>query len=201
MCKDFRSKCSLSWSAVIAGALVTVGFGFLLHLYFIAIGISILKSTTTAGASTFAIGGFLGLLLGIIVTLFIAGWVAGYIGRGRCFYKKNLGILYGFLAWSLGLILTVILASHVENFITSTSNFVTHSSSTYSAVIKNNPQVAANVMEVATTDADKNTYALFFLFFIGALASCFGGYCGYCCKKSHCEEEKPRTTSYPPTTL
>ena len=69
---------SICWSAIIAGAFVGVGLGFLLHLFGIAISLSAYSSSTNGAAETLAIGGFIGIVIGVIVSMGAAGFVAGY---------------------------------------------------------------------------------------------------------------------------
>lgn len=199
-------KC-ISWTAVIAGALVGVGLSFLLNLFSIAIGLTAF-TTTPEGLATLAIGGFIGLLIGAIVSMFVAGWVAGYLGRPFCL-NNHVGSLYGFVTWCVALIITVLLTSHMGLFIS------TH----YQAL--NNPQTG--IMH-ATTDAEapmvsrqmrtsegtsltttrvtvneekaanaigKSLFLTFVLFFFSAIACCLGGYYGIArCAK----EDSNRTT-------
>ncbi|HVY53836.1 MAG TPA: hypothetical protein VHA13_04890, partial [Gammaproteobacteria bacterium] len=50
----------LSWTAVIAGALVGIGLSFLLNIFSISIGLTLIK-TSAEGAVSLALGGFIGL--------------------------------------------------------------------------------------------------------------------------------------------
>lgn len=199
-------KC-FSWSAVIVGAFVGVGLSFLLNLFNIAIGLSIVK-TTSAGLTTLAIGGFIGVLIGSFVAMFVAGFSAGYLGK-PFWRKQNLGILYGFTTWFTALILMVIIASPIGNYVSAYSTFVANptvtvintpdtpdisSTDNYVKLDANlntdnntvvvNPQTAINKL-------DYSAFIIFILFFIAALASCLGGYCGMCCRYSHDECDTP----------
>jgi hypothetical protein len=171
-----------SWGAVLAGALVGIGLGFLLNLFSIAIGLSFV-SNTNAGMSTLAIGGFIGLLIGTIATMLTAGFTAGYLGRFFT-WKRNLGVLYGFSAWSLALILSALLAAHMGRYITVYSDFVSHPSATVS-IDKHAGQEGAVVnadTEKSSKELGITTFLIFALFFVGALSSCIGGHWGMTCR-------------------
>ena len=115
----------LSWTAVIVGALVGVGLTFLLALFSAAIGLSAFSMDST-GATTLAVGGFIGVVIGILVSMFLAGWVAGYLGRPYAM-GRNLGVLYGFTAWCLALLLTASFAGPIGRYVGFLHVFCFHS--------------------------------------------------------------------------
>lgn len=189
----------ISWTAILVGALVAVGLGFLLNLFSIAIGLS-LVTTNPEGMKSLAIGGYLGIVIGTIATMFTAGWAAGYLGRPFCL-RRNLGVIYGFSAWCIALILTVLLAAHMGRYVGFYTDFVSQPGSVHMMKMeKPMMQVEANVVatksdkaetkSAVTPSTEKAANALgitslliFTLFFIGALSACFGGHCGmYSCK-------------------
>lgn len=189
-----RPRC-VSWSAIISGALVGIGLTFLLNLFCVAIGLAVV-TTNTEGVTSLAIGGFIGLLISIIVAMFSAGSVAGYLARPYCF-KRHLGILYGFLAWCLALVLGVLLAGSMTEFSTSYRNYVNNGPDAV-RVVNNNvtPAVTSTTRGNATTEVTVNAqkvvnnvgyaaFLVFVLFFIGALSSSLGGYCGMTCRCKH----------------
>jgi hypothetical protein len=185
----------VSWTAIIVGALVGIGLSFLLNLFSVAIGLSIV-TTTNEGIMTLAMGGLVGLLIGTIISMFIAGYTAGYLGRPYC-VKQNLGVVYGFTTWCLALILTVMLTTRIGYYVAAYSNFIKNptdivvvtnhhlpNGNAVEAVDNNNNTntVAVNAQK-ATNNLGMSTLIVFILFFVGALASCFGGHFGMCCKK------------------
>lgn len=195
-------KC-ISWSAIIAGALVAVGLGFLVNLFGISIGLSAFK-TSQEGIKALAIGGYFGFLVGSIVIMFVAGWVAGYLGRGNCM-QRELGALYGFSTWTLALIIAVLMAGQLTEF-TAHSNSALDYSVSYNSynltASKNAEAPLAYRGNNAETHSPSNTIMIneekathlvglsllltFILFFAGAIASCFGGYFGL----SRCTKDK-----------
>jgi len=180
----------ISWTAIIVGALVGIGLSFLLNLFSVAIGLSIV-TTTHEGLITLAIGGFIGLIIGAIVSMFVAGFAAGYLGRPYCI-KRNLGVLYGFTTWCLALILMVLLASYMGRYIKSYSDFISGPRTTIFTTHKEAPVVILSTTNQNTTaTVEKPTtekslgyspFLIFVLFFISALASCFGGHYGMSCR-------------------
>ncbi len=182
----------LSWTAVIVGGLVGVGLTFLLGLFSTAIGLSAF-STGSDGAVTIAVGGFIGVIIGILVSMFVSGFVAGYLGRPYTM-GRNLGVLYGFTAWCLALLFTVALAAPLGRYVSAYTYFVsTPNAMAFEirppVVVENvvpekvTPAVVAADQKAATTLA-VGAFIIFILFFLGALASCFGGSCAMSCCKS-----------------
>jgi hypothetical protein len=188
----------LSWGAILAGAVVGTGLSFLLNLFCVAIGLSVM-TTSSDGVTALAVGGFLGLLISVIVAMFVAGMTAGYMARPLC-SKRNLGIFYGFATWSVALILVAILASHMSHFVTNYTNYIYNRPDVVNVVNNNvTPAVTAstqsNPTEVtinaqkAVNNVGYGAFVVFFLFFMGALSSSFGGYCGMVCKRKHDDME------------
>lgn len=189
-------KC-ISWSAIVVGALVGVGLSFLLNLFGVAIGLS-LVTTSKAGMISLAIGGFIGLLISAFIAMFVAGTAAGYLGRSHCL-KRNLGVVYGFSTWCLALILSVLLASHILHFVSNYTNFITNQATVSTTQNSNMPAVTTaqkssnTSLVVVNTQKATNTlgyvsFLVFILFAVSALASCFGGHYGMTCvcNKSCC---------------
>lgn len=188
----------ISWSAIFTGALVAIGLGFLLNLFAVATGLSAFTLSDT-GASVLAIGGFLGLLIGIIASMLASGYAAGYLGH---LYRPgtNLGIVYGFSTWTLALLLSALVALPLGHYMTNyhdtltktTSLSVTTDKTADSLVktvsvekkatatpVKPNEENAAVKAPVSTVVW--SAFAIFSLFFIGALASCLGACWGMNC--------------------
>jgi hypothetical protein len=179
----FRVK-RISWSAVLVGALVGLGTSFLLNMFSVAIGLSLIK-TTPEGMVSLALGGFLGMLIGIFAAMFASGFVAGYLGKPYCSNKK-MGALYGFTAWCVGLILMVMLYTPVAHFLANYMDFVAHPTAIMS-VTQAGSTIPAPITSTpkTTTDLGMGTFLVFVLFFIGALSASIGGHCGMnsCCKE------------------
>ena len=185
----------IAWTAIFAGAFVGIGLSFLLNIFNLAIGLSVFSQLGEGGMATLAVGGLIGMLIGTIIVMFLSGLVSGYLGRTSC-HKQNLGILYGFLTWVLALILTAIFAAQLGNYISTYSNEMTNPSNINLVVNSNkgamltktqaNGTVNVNV-EKAVNLFSLSTFIIFILFFVGAVASCIGGYCGMSCKEKECQ--------------
>jgi len=200
--KHCSIKC-FSWSATIVGAFVGIGLSFLLILFSLAIGLSAF-STTQEGITAFAVGGFLGLAIGVIASMFVTGMIAGVLGRPYC-NTCNSGALYGMVAWCLVLVLGILLTGPVAKFISASSGFLTNHTLTIIKSTNDEPAstisiTAATPTSAATTvnaekvanDTGKAAFALFVLFFLGALASCFGGHFGMVCRKGCCPSKETK---------
>lgn len=179
----------LSWTAVIAGALIGLGLSFLLNLFSVAIGLSVVTKTHE-GVVTLAVGGFIGLIIGAVVSMFVAGFAAGFLGRPYCI-KRNLGVLYGFTTWCFSLILMVLLSSSMGRYIHSYSDFISNPKTTIFTThkVESVATVPSTTSNITTTIDEKKTaksleysaLLIFVLFFISGLASCFGGHYGMSC--------------------
>ncbi len=178
----------VSWTAIIVGALVGIGTSFLLNLFSIAIGLSMV-TTSKEGMATVAIGGFIGLLIGSIASMFAAGYTAGYLGRPYC-VKRHLGCLYGFTTWCLALVLTGLLAANLGHYMSVYANFITHPSAVAFMSNSGVPAVAVST-DTATTanNLGMSGLLIFVLFFAGAFASVLGGHCGMSCGEDHCTDK------------
>lgn len=189
---DYRCTQRISWSAIVAGALVGVGLSFLLNLFGVAIGLSAF-SMNDQGVASLAIGGLLGLLISTIIAMYFAGLVSGSLGK-LFVPKRNMGIIYGFTTWSVVLVLSAVLTAHVGSYVDSYSTSVTQNSvvvmqdktapgASHAAdasdakqkIIALTPQQASGGMAIGA-------FIIFALFFVGALASCIGAHHGMSCR-------------------
>lgn len=180
----------LCWSAVVAGALVGIGLGFLLHLYSIALGLT--AFTATSGTMTITIGGIIGLVIGSIVAMGMAGFTAGYLGHGR---GHGVAILYGFTTWSLALLLTAVIALPMNHYIMGLTASLAPNA-TVDVDKKDQRQVVS--VESQQNDIAKSTSAqmitiggwiIFLLFAVGAIASCLGALAAVSCHRKHCHQD------------
>jgi hypothetical protein len=175
----------ISWTAIFVGALVGVGLGFLLNLFSAAIGLSAF-STSPEGVSAFAMGGFIGFAIGVIVTMFVSGMVAGALGRHRC-PQCNLGALYGFSAWVVALIFIVLLAAPAAKYVSANTLML----NSHAVVVHTPTEAVAAVAPTpeAAHDMAKTAFALFALFFLGAVSASLGGHYAMasCAKKDYCK--------------
>lgn len=190
-------RTSLSWSAVFSGAFIALGLSFILQLFSLAIGLSAYH--TNASGTTLAIGGFLGLLLGVIVSMGIAGFVSGCLGRFCCYHSSE-AVIYGFLTWSLALLLSALLMLPLTKY---ASNYketllpkvVVSEGLSKNLEVKQKAAPAPNTQttetapqpEVKVTPATltSGSWAIFILFFLGAISSCAGAFCGMNCVRKH----------------
>lgn len=184
----------MSWTAIFVGALIGIGLTFLLNVFGFALGLSAF-TVGADGVIVLAIGGFLGMLVGVIASMLAAGYAAGYLGRTHC-PKRNLGMLYGFTTWSVALLLTSVVATQMSAYMMSYSHSISHSvfvvsddkaSHPFTMAVKDKSSAENNqkVMKVTMTPAALAGWAfsVFILFFVSALASCFGACWGMDCKR------------------
>ncbi|CEG58411.1 hypothetical protein [Legionella fallonii] len=182
------------WTAILAGAFVGVGLGFLLNIFSMAIGLSAYTATAN-GATAIAIGGILGLLIGVIAAMGTAGFVAGYLGRFYHCYCHG-GVLYGFITWSIALMLSAILLvpiAHYVDFYEENLNPALTAPTEVSNTKMSDTDVSASASEQKVTSQQTlnmsskhlawSGWILFILFFIGALSSCIGACYGMRCKR------------------
>jgi MFS family permease len=192
---NYLHRCStgcFSWTAIIIGALVGTGLGFLLNLLGSALGLAAF-SPSREGLLILAASGFIGMVVGVMIVTFISGWIAGFIGSVKC-ECRSLGILYGFSAWSLTLIVSILLASSAAQFVSSEYEIFTNPGAsahklTASKVantisnsdVRNSTSPAAKATvndEKAANMLGKSLLLLFVLFLVGAITSGYGGFVG-----------------------
>lgn len=178
----------VSWTAVFVGAFVGVGLSFLLHLFSMAIGLSILNTQSGTTSNTIAIGGLIAVIICVLVSMFVTGWTAGYLGRPFC-SRRNLGVVHGFTAWVLALLIGVLCIVPLSHYVAAYTKFISNpaemsfSKSMAPAATTtsddNKPAAPATPEDQkAVSNLTKIAFIVFVLFFIGALAACFGGHAG-----------------------
>ncbi len=196
VCEDvthIRHFRHLRWSAIIAGAFVALGLGFLLQLFGLAIGLSAYHSD--AGSNTLAIGGVLGLIVGIIVAMGVAGFVSGYYAK-FCDYFPGESFLYGFLTWSIALLLSALLIMPLTHYVSSyndglapqlkvSSNMPAQVMVTHKPTSDNPAPAEQTEVKMTPSMLKGSSWLVFILFFIGAVSSCVGASCGMNCKLKH----------------
>jgi hypothetical protein len=186
-CITSYSNKKISWPAIFVGALVGIGIGFLLNLFGIAIGLSVLS--VNDGAVSMAIGGLIGIAISVIVSSFMTGLIASYVGCPESCCARQ-GILYGFTAWSVSLILMAAITVPLGTYALSYAKFITKPAFLgHSSLVISEGAQSADIVTVDThalvTEA---AFLVFFLFFLGAFSSTLGGYLGTSCRK--CDKQK-----------
>lgn len=191
------------WSAIIAGALVGMGVSFLLNLFALAIGVTAFIYTDTT--QTFAIGGFIALVIIAITSMGSLGWISGYLGaKNKICYNDHIqynttscpaGCIYGFIAWCVALILTIFLSTHMGNYITSqriaisspnyitktqtvsSRPFLTTKSTSHQNISRDEDKTL--IQDNAAKTLAMTTFVTFIVFFIGALSATIAGHLGF----------------------
>lgn len=169
-----------------AAAIGGVGLNFLLNLLALAFGISSF-SVEENTHTRFLISGYLLFCLSAFIAMFFTGWLGGKLSSGQLL-PRAWGIIYGFLAWCLLLLFTIILITNMIQYTAFHANFTSNLTGIH--ISADSPMMTETVSEKegkpAIPDSEKaqkivrlNIYQTFFLFLIGALASCIGGYIGY----------------------
>lgn len=189
------SGCGVSWSAVIAGALVAFSLSALFNL--LNAGLGLVAFPESFHSLSVSAGGYIWLLICSIILMFIAGWVAGKIGKRYC--AAVFGVLHGFLAWSLALLLAVFIAGHFARVGAEAADrvqAVSDSRVDAERILDRRDGVRA---EQAADVAGTASIGLFCLFLVGAAAACVGGYVG--AKNggnyhSHSDQTRTHTTKY-----
>lgn len=169
----------VSWTAIIAGALVALSLSFLIHTLNAGLGLSAF-TTSPGGMLALGIGAMLWLIITGIVIMFCAGWVAGRLAR-RVNADPFFGVLHGFLAWSLALIIGLFLATHFLTGIVSSSeqagNTLQHFTQQAGSEKARALTPSKRTENIANT-AGVTALATFFVFTFGGIAAGVGGYYG-----------------------
>jgi hypothetical protein len=178
---------AISWTAILAGAIVGFGLNFLLNFLGLALGLSIFteKIHHTLAVS---MSGSIAFILVAVISMFSAGWVAGRLTQ-HSLMRKTWGIVYGFISWSILLIMTVILITNMIQFSYFHTSFT---SKELTGIRITNQQPMLTEAQSVNADIKNKTITLnaqitFLIFLLGASSSCIGGYLGY---RPASEEEK-----------
>lgn len=174
-------KC-FTWKPIFAGALTAIGLTFLLNLFSVAISLTAF-TTNDQGVENIAFGGLIAICIGIVASMFASGWLAGYLGNRYC-TKRHLGALYGFLTWCVALIVMIFLATHIKEYVSFYTHFISGTSAANLAVGDAGAQLSVTVPQAK--ELVISTYIVFCLFFLSAFACSFGGHCGM---RHVCKEE------------
>lgn len=186
-------KC-ISWSAIFVGALVGLGLTFLFNLFSLGIGLTVF-TTSSSGAATFAVGGFIGMLITVIISMFVAGGIAGLLARSVCNHAW-MGVLYGFTTWCVALFVTMWMSFHITQLVSSYYHSLAHPEiaiikmTNGEAYSKEASQPIKDVSSTSVSTSEEKVrpiiggafFIMFLFFFIGALSSCIGGYVGVKCE-------------------
>lgn len=172
------TRCAVSWSAIIAGALVAFSLSALFNLLNTGLGLVTFPESFRALA-TLTIAGYLWLIICGIVAMFLAGYVAGKIYSHYSATPCG-GGLHGFLAWSLALLLSVMIASHFASASAQSTAVANQHDRNEIAVHIGDKGLAA---EHAADILGGATLGIFFIFLIGAAAATIGGHIA--AKKDH----------------
>src|SRR5262245_50372986 len=180
----------VSWSAVLAGAMIALAVYFLLTLLGAAIGLSI---NDRVADRNLAIGAVVWAILVTAGSLFLGGFVASQMTTGE---NKIEGILYGVLVWCLTIALLILfLAAGVRtgfNAMIAMSNVAANPNMNWEGAARNAgvrkggiEQDRANIQEPPQVDrqaAEENATRTAWYAFLGTvvamLAAGLGGYVG-----------------------
>jgi hypothetical protein len=166
---------SLSWGAVLTGALVALGLTFLFNLLTIALGLS-LYTQSTDGAKVLTFAGYAWVLIGGYIILFISGWIAGRLVHHHCILHWCNGILHGFVTWTVYLILSMMVLSYMATPASVSLLRTTFMSITDESTTSINPDRQSDSKSTPQTvhKAGHVAFGSFFIFLVGALGCAAG---------------------------
>jgi hypothetical protein len=160
----------ISWSAIIAGALIAFSLSALFNMFNAGIGL-ITFPQLLRGLAEVGVGGYIWLLVCSIVAMFLAGLATGYIGRyldGACY-----GFLQGFIAWSLALLVTFIITIHLADIGAQVLSRVNPDNRVDVSRVISQHNIAG-----AAQSGGSATLGVFFIFLVGAISAAVGGSIG-----------------------
>lgn len=175
------SRCTVSWSAIIAGALVAFSLSALFNLLNTGLGLVTFPESFRALAAV-TIAGYVWLIICGIVAMFLAGFVAGKIYRHYCVAPCG-GGLHGFLAWSLALLVSVMIASHFASASAQSAAVANQTDRNTIAIRIGDQNLAEHRAAQAADILGGATLGVFFIFLVGAVAATIGGHIA--AKKDH----------------
>jgi hypothetical protein len=89
-------KSRVSWSAIIAGAVIAMASYLILTLLFAAVGLSLTETGIRENA--IGVGVIVAMVLSLIFSLFLGGWVASQLTAGENLHEAA---IYGLLTWAV----------------------------------------------------------------------------------------------------
>jgi hypothetical protein len=89
-------KSRVSWSAIVAGALIAMACYLILTLLFAAVGVSLTESGVRSNAV--GIGVIVAMIMSLIFSLFVGGWVSAQLTAGE---NQREAAIYGLLTWAV----------------------------------------------------------------------------------------------------
>lgn len=185
---------SISWKAILAGAVASLGLTVLFHLFTLGAGLMTYRQTLL-GIDTIASGVFLWLLVGGFAILFISGLMVGSLSHSSPANTAN-GLIHGFLSWCVYLLISLYFITHLSGYtpILLPKNFL-HQQTQMSNERANPKEYSPNNNLTAHTAQPIGTasFATFFVFLCGALGSSLGGHYGAkWCRKCMDESERSK---------
>ncbi len=93
-----RRQPQLSWSAVFAGAVISLGVWVVLQVWGVGIGLSSLDVDRADGLRRIAVGTGVWSLISPVVAMFLGGVFAGWLAHAR---ERIVGGAHGLVVWAL----------------------------------------------------------------------------------------------------
>lgn len=170
---------SLSWGAILTGALVALGLTFLFNLLTIALGLS-LYTQNADGAKLLTFAGYAWVLIGGYIILFISGWVAGRLVHHHCTLHWCNGVLHGFVTWTVYLILSMLVLSYmatpasVSLLRTTFMSITDETTTTDKPTVKSDSSSNSSSSSQTVHKAGHAAFGSFFIFLVGAIGCAAG---------------------------
>ncbi len=189
-----KNKGEISWSAILAGAIIAITLSILLNIFNLSFGLAAAQ-VDQSGMTQLAVSSIIWLSICAFVSMYIAGWFTGRILLLDAPAYKNTGIHHALIAWSLALIITFMLSANMvgQLYIGSSIYMAQNSVAKELSQQSQSPgsftnQISENItssQSPRTAKAAQTSHALggigFFVLFIlllGAFSAALGGYRG-----------------------
>ncbi len=203
-------KKTISWNAVLVGAIVALGLTFLFNLLTLAVGLSLFTKDPT-GQMILTFSSFAWILIGGYFVLFVSGWLGGrVVNHHTCSLHKANGCLHGFLIWTVFLIISLFglsfMASDAASILLKTTAITTPAETDLS--LSNEPATMTNTTSSKEAKSVRKkglaTFATFFIFTVGAVGCCAGAHYGVrdssqCHEKCELKRKESSDHTLPPS--
>jgi len=97
---------TLSWGAIVAGALAALSLMAIFAVLGTAIGLSVISATSNTPEEGLSMGAAIYWLVTGLIALFVGGWIASRLRRAN---TAGAGAMHGFLAWCTVTVISTIL--------------------------------------------------------------------------------------------
>jgi hypothetical protein len=167
-----RRAPTLRWTAVFAGATVSVALWLLLQMLGMGVGMAAIDLDDAGSLRSVGIGTTVWTLIAPLIALFVGGYVAGELAATR---EQRIGATTGFITWAVAAIVGTIVTASVIGMLTSNVMSGATAGLAMSDDVTVHPGLRSAEMQRATDNAGKLLLGASMSLLVGMAAAIGGG--------------------------